>query len=44
MEKVGMTDNRPDRVVTSDDASLIALEMGYDPVVDNEKAFDIYPE
>jgi translation initiation factor IF-2 len=30
-------------VLSSDDASLIALEFNRNPVVDDEAAFDIYP-
>jgi translation initiation factor IF-2 len=30
-------------VLSSDDASLIALELGRNPVVDDEAAFDLYP-
>ena len=31
-------------VLTSEDACNIALEYGFNPVVDDEKAFDIFPE
>lgn len=30
-------------VLTAEDASLIALELNFDPVIDDEAAFDIYP-
>ncbi|KAG8896833.1 hypothetical protein FRC00_005204 [Tulasnella sp. 408] len=33
-----------DRVLKADDASLIAMELDYNPVVDDVAAFDIYPE
>lgn len=33
-----------DRVLKADDASLIAMELEYNPVVDDVAAFDIYPE
>lgn len=44
METMGHADVRPDRVLTTDDAALIALECGYEPVVDDALAFDIYPD
>ncbi|KAG9003366.1 hypothetical protein FRB90_011193 [Tulasnella sp. 427] len=33
-----------DRVLKADDASLVAMELDYNPVVDDVAAFDIYPE
>lgn len=30
-------------MLTAEDASLLALELGYDPVIDDEAAFDLYP-
>lgn len=44
MYAAGMEDTAHDHVLTSDDASLIALEFGFNPVVDEDAAFDIYPE
>ncbi|KAF8699238.1 Initiation factor 2, partial [Rhizoctonia solani] len=41
---VGMGDTTYDHILTSDDASLLALEFGYNPVVDEDAAFDVYPE
>lgn len=31
-------------VLSADDASMIVEEMGLNPIIDVEKAFDIYPE
>jgi hypothetical protein len=31
-------------VLTAEDASIVAEDMGYNVIVDNEKAFDILPE
>lgn len=31
-------------VLSAEDASLIAMEFGLNPVVDEERSFDIYPE
>jgi translation initiation factor IF-2 len=31
-------------VLTSEDACNIALEYGFNPLVDDEKSFDIVPE
>ncbi|GAA6043629.1 hypothetical protein JCM8097_008299 [Rhodosporidiobolus ruineniae] len=42
-ERVGLTDVRPERVLTPDDAQLLCLELGFDPVIDDEGAFDLYP-
>ncbi|CAE6426386.1 unnamed protein product [Rhizoctonia solani] len=44
MYAVGMEDTAYDHILTSDDASLLALEFGYNPVVDEDAAFDVYPE
>ncbi|CAE6409636.1 unnamed protein product [Rhizoctonia solani] len=44
MYAVGMEDTTYDHILTSDDASLLALEFGYNPVVDEDAAFDVYPE
>lgn len=30
--------------LTSEDASLVVMEFGYNPVVDEERSFDIHPE
>ena len=32
-----------DRMLTSEDASLLAYEFNYEPVLNEEKAFDLYP-
>ncbi|CAE7144262.1 unnamed protein product [Rhizoctonia solani] len=44
MYAVGMEDTAYDHILTSDDASLLALEFGFNPVVDEDAAFDVYPE
>jgi translation initiation factor IF-2 len=44
MYAAGMEDTTYDHILTSDDASLLALEFGYNPVVDEDAAFDVYPE
>lgn len=30
-------------VLTAEDASFLALEFNFDPVIDDEAAFDLYP-
>ncbi|GAA5987798.1 hypothetical protein JCM10908_007220 [Rhodotorula pacifica] len=42
-ERIGLEDVRPDRLLTSEDASLLALELGFDPVIDDEAGFDLFP-
>ncbi|KZT58984.1 hypothetical protein CALCODRAFT_218410 [Calocera cornea HHB12733] len=44
MERWGMEDVKPDLLLSAEDASLVAVELGYNPVVDDEAAFDIYPD
>ncbi|CAE6460761.1 unnamed protein product [Rhizoctonia solani] len=44
MYAVGMEDTAYDHILTSDDASLLAMEFGFNPVIDEDAAFDIYPE
>jgi len=39
-----MADVGYDHVLASDDASLLALEFGLNPVIDDEASFDVYPE
>ncbi|KAM0789199.1 hypothetical protein ACM66B_000044 [Microbotryomycetes sp. NB124-2] len=43
MERIGLSDTRPERLLTAEDASLIALEFNFDPSIDDEAAFDLYP-
>ncbi|KAK4703726.1 translation initiation factor IF-2, partial [Phenoliferia sp. Uapishka_3] len=43
MERIGMDNTRPERLLTADDASMIALELNFDPTIDDDAAFDIYP-
>ncbi|GAA5900116.1 hypothetical protein JCM8208_002019 [Rhodotorula glutinis] len=42
-ERMGLTDTRPDRLLTSEDASLLALELGFDPEINDDAAFDLFP-
>ncbi|GAA6003088.1 hypothetical protein JCM10207_001979 [Rhodosporidiobolus poonsookiae] len=42
-ERVGLSDVRPDRLLTAEDAQLLCLELGFDPIIDDEAAFDLYP-
>ncbi|CAH7674863.1 P-loop containing nucleoside triphosphate hydrolase protein [Phakopsora pachyrhizi] len=44
MNSLGLLDTRPDRILTTDDASYLALESGFDPVVNDQASFDIYPD
>ncbi|KAH8928756.1 hypothetical protein BT69DRAFT_1212453 [Atractiella rhizophila] len=44
LDRMGIPDLRADRVLTADDSSLIAMELGYEPVIDEEASFDIYPD
>lgn len=43
MEKIGLTDVRPDHLLKYDDAELLAAEYNVVTVADEESAFDIYP-
>ncbi|KAG9087939.1 hypothetical protein FS749_002540, partial [Ceratobasidium sp. UAMH 11750] len=44
MYAAGMEQTAYDHILTADDASLLALELGFNPVVDEDAAFDVYPE
>ena len=46
MNKLRMTDGqrRPDYILTTEEACDLALEFGYNPVVDDEATFDIQAE
>jgi hypothetical protein len=44
MYAAGMDQTAYDHILTADDASLLALEFGLNPVVDEDAAFDVYPE
>nr|ASF90213.1 hypothetical protein SPAR04046 [Bartheletia paradoxa] len=44
MKRSGLDNTDYDRILTSDDASLLAMEFGLNPVVNDEAAFDVYPE
>lgn len=37
------TDRPPVSVLLAEDAALIALELGFEPVIDDEAGFDLYP-
>ncbi|SGZ00354.1 BQ5605_C034g11342 [Microbotryum silenes-dioicae] len=43
MQRIGLDNVRPERLLTAEDASLVALELNFDPTVDDEAAFDLYP-
>lgn len=43
MEKIGITDVRPDRLLKFEDAELIAAEYNVVAVADEVEAFDIFP-
>lgn len=43
MEKIGLTDVRPDHLLKYEDAELLAAEYNVVTVADEERAFDIYP-
>ncbi|TIA92709.1 hypothetical protein E3P99_00501 [Wallemia hederae] len=43
MIHAGMDNVQYDRVLTSEDASLLAMECGLEAVVNEERAFDLYP-
>lgn len=46
MQRIGMTPEqcRSDYLLSAEDASLVAMEYGLSPIVDEEKSFDIYPD
>lgn len=44
MYVVGMDESAYDHILTADDASLLALEFGLNPIINEDAAFDIYPE
>ncbi|KZS99129.1 initiation factor 2 [Sistotremastrum niveocremeum HHB9708] len=43
MKQAGMGELSYDHILRSDDASLLAMELGFDPIVDDEAAFDLHP-
>ncbi|TIC34510.1 initiation factor 2 [Wallemia mellicola] len=43
MIHAGLDNVQFDRVLTAEDASLLAMECGLEPVVNEERAFDLYP-
>lgn len=44
MEKIGLDDTRPDRLLKFDDAALLAAEYNRVAVANEEAAFDIFPQ
>lgn len=46
MRRMGMTEEQchSDNYLQSEDASLVVMEFGMNPIVDEERSFDIYPE
>jgi translation initiation factor IF-2 len=43
MNAAGLTETAHDHVLTAEEASLVVMEFGYSPVLNNEAAFDLYP-
>ncbi|KAL7414876.1 hypothetical protein BDY24DRAFT_339112 [Mrakia frigida] len=43
MVKNGLVHNEPNHILSSEDASMVAEDMGFDAKVDVEKSFDLYP-
>ncbi len=43
MQETGLTDTRPDALISFQDAELLALEFELEAVANEEAAFDIYP-
>jgi translation initiation factor IF-2 len=46
MRRMGMTEEQchSDNYLMSEDASLVIMEFGMNPIVDEERSFDIYAE
>ncbi|CED82828.1 translation initiation factor if-2 [Phaffia rhodozyma] len=44
IKDAGLPHADPTHLISADDASLVVYELGFNPVVDAEKSFDIYPE
>ncbi|GAA6058946.1 hypothetical protein JCM10212_002898 [Sporobolomyces blumeae] len=42
-QRLGLEDVRAERLLNSEDATLLSLELGYEPTIDDEAAFDLYP-
>jgi translation initiation factor IF-2 len=43
MHSAGLQETAHDHLLTADEASLVVIELGYSPVVNNEAAFDLFP-
>ncbi|GAA5876303.1 hypothetical protein JCM16303_007093 [Sporobolomyces ruberrimus] len=41
--RLGLDDVRAERLLTPEDATLLSLELGFEPTIDDEAAFDLYP-
>ncbi|WAR52192.1 hypothetical protein PtB15_1B631 [Puccinia triticina] len=44
MQSAGLLDTRPDRILSTDDTAYLVLESGYEPIVNDTLAYDIYPD
>ncbi|GAA6010297.1 hypothetical protein JCM11491_006254 [Sporobolomyces phaffii] len=42
-QRLGLEDVRAERLLTPEDATLLSLELGFEPTIDDEAAFDLYP-
>ncbi|GAA5968950.1 hypothetical protein JCM3765_002938 [Sporobolomyces pararoseus] len=42
-QRLGLEDVRAERLLTAEDATLLSLELGFEPTIDDEAAFDLYP-
>ncbi|GAA5829303.1 hypothetical protein JCM3766R1_001052 [Sporobolomyces carnicolor] len=41
-QRLGLDDVRAERFLTAEDATLLSLELGFEPTIDDEAAFDLY--
>ncbi|PLW40691.1 hypothetical protein PCANC_14449 [Puccinia coronata f. sp. avenae] len=44
MQSAGLLDTRPDRILSTDDTAYLVLESGFEPIVNDTLAYDIYPD
>ncbi|KAI7961034.1 hypothetical protein MJO28_001523 [Puccinia striiformis f. sp. tritici] len=44
MQAAGLMDTRADRILSTDDTAYLVLESGYEPIVNENLAYDIYPD
>ncbi|ORY60386.1 hypothetical protein BCR35DRAFT_355244 [Leucosporidium creatinivorum] len=42
MTRIGLTNTHASRLLTAEDASLLALDLGFDPTIDDDLSFDLY--